>query len=368
MGRKREKGRQHNAPLSSTNTTIVAEPANRTLRTLDDAIDLAMVCIDEDCNRYLLPVLDSDGICVECGGQMYEEDELDFEDVEDELDMREDVFHAVSERQRGQRWERGRNSVRFDEPDAIWPRDRSGDRSGDRTRMETDADRYRRNFGHAVSQGSLWKGTGLNGIAQVTSAPAKTDDTFSCPSDLSGCPIAAKAKVQIPLRMFRDWVILAERFDTEWIQYLYGREVEGQPNTIEITGGYFPEQKANGTHVEAADGAILPGTIAAVHSHVGMNAFFSSEDIAHFNHRIEMVINRRGDIKANGRVKLECGRFHRAECGVEFIEDEAELTLEKQLRSVLSKDDRYGVIYQSQSQPQGAVINNPVAAGAGIKK
>jgi hypothetical protein len=146
------------------------------------------------------------------------------------------------------------------------------------------------------------------------------NDTFTCPPDLTGCPIARKTSVLVPLEMYYQWVFFAKQISTEWIAYLTGEEKD--EFTIKITGMYFPKQKANGAHVEAEDGEIINGTIAAVHSHVGMEAFFSHEDKDHFNHRVEMVVNNRGDIKANSRTKLECGRFHRGDADVLFIGDE----------------------------------------------
>lgn len=170
--------------------------------------------------------------------------------------------------------------------------------------------------------------------------PPVQTGSFTCPSDLTGCPIAVKPKVKIPYHLFRKWIWLAEQFDTEWIAYLYGQEVPGEPGTIEITDHYFPKQRATPAHCEAEDNEVLPGTIAAVHSHVGMQVFFSQEDQAHFNWPIELVINRRGEIKANGRSKLECGRFHRgeAEVVIEYQKDDPDFVMRDELKRKLTRE------------------------------
>lgn len=170
----------------------------------------------------------------------------------------------------------------------------------------------------------------------IVTKPA--EDTFVCPDDLKGCPIAKPARVLIPYDMYNQWIFLANQIPTEWIAYLKG--FQSKPNEYTITGMYFPPQKASGAHCEAVDlpGTIEEGTIAAVHSHVSMNVFFSAEDERHFNHPIELVVNDRGEIKANGRSKLECGRFHRGDAEIIFTACEAELALQDELEKKISPD------------------------------
>jgi len=146
----------------------------------------------------------------------------------------------------------------------------------------------------------------------------KADDTFTCDPDMitnpkdrkGGCPIVAQPVVEIPNIMFCQWKHLAGVFSTEWIAYLKG-SLRATDGVWVIDSMYFPKQKANGAHVDAEDGECLPGTIGSVHSHVNMQAFFSTEDVQHFNHTIEMVVNRSGDVMAVVRTELECGRFSR---------------------------------------------------------
>ena len=166
----------------------------------------------------------------------------------------------------------------------------------------------------------------------------KHDDTFRCEPDVRGCPIATKPKVFIPLEMYNRWIFLANQLSTEWIAYLKGNLREGKTNEYEITEMYFPKQKAGAAHCEAEEGEIQEGTIAAVHSHVGMNVFFSSTDEAHFNHQIELVVNNKGEILATGRSQLECGRYHRGQADITFTGCEEEINLEKELSEKLTKE------------------------------
>lgn len=173
----------------------------------------------------------------------------------------------------------------------------------------------------------------VNDKSSVFSAAS---DVFSCPSDLSGCPIAQKPGVIVPLAMYHQWIFLAKQLDTEWIAYLKGEQREDGKYVIREM--YFPKQRANRAHCDAEDGEILPGTIAAVHSHVDMQVFFSAEDQAHFNHAIEMVVNSRGEIKANGRTQLECGRWHRGDAEIIYTGAEENLSLEQELRQKITHD------------------------------
>lgn len=175
---------------------------------------------------------------------------------------------------------------------------------------------------------------------------AKTDDIFTCDGDpdhalVKGCPITPSApKVNIPILMFRQWVFLAEQFDTEWIAYLKGRLLED--GNYSITAFYFPKQIANGAHVDVAEDAVIEeGTIGSVHSHVGMSAFFSGEDEKHFNHDVELVVNRDGNICANVRIKLQCGRDARKDTTVMLTGCDQELGLVDALKGKLTEEQHH---------------------------
>lgn len=115
----------------------------------------------------------------------------------------------------------------------------------------------------------------------------------------------------IPREMWESWINLAKKFDTEWIAYLIGKKVSDRE--WEVTDMYFPKQRATSVHVTAEPGEIREGTVAAVHSHVGMGVFFSKEDTDHANHDVEVVINRDAKYKMSVRITLECGRFARVD-------------------------------------------------------
>ena len=253
-----------------------------------------MTCIDGRCNRAGIQVIDNREKCFECGGDLFPYGDFDFREVEGDFDDDDDAFE-----------------------------------------LGTELLQSHRLRGHNV-QANLFEAMGEYRGSVATPQREIASDTFSCPSDLSGCPIASKAKVNIPVDLFNKWVFLARKLDTEWIAYLLGEETA--TNEYTITGMYFPKQKANGVHCEAEDGEIREGTIAAVHSHVGMKAFFSGEDEKHFNHAIELVVNRMGDILANGRTVLECGRHHRGAASIFFTGCEQDLEMEKELREKVSKD------------------------------
>jgi hypothetical protein len=246
-----------------------------------DSDVVAMTCINGSCDRVGIQVLDGSEKCKVCDGDLYPWDECEFHDVPgDDFDgTREGFQERVSEFVTGQA--------------SLFPNGR-------------------------------------------VATERKVPDLFSCPSDLSGCPVATPAVVDIPLAMFNRWIFLARQMPTEWLAYLKGREVE--PNHYLIEDMYFPKQRVTGTHCEAEDGEIQEGVIATVHSHVAMKAFFSQEDTMHMNHQIEMVINRDGEIQANGRIKLECGRFHRGPAKVRFVDCGEDLAVLEGLKQQVSPD------------------------------
>lgn len=168
--------------------------------------------------------------------------------------------------------------------------------------------------------------------------PPKVDNTFVGESncDVKGCPVAPHARVRVPWPLYQKWVYLCREFDTEWLAYLKGEQTDDGVWNIFEEGMYFPKQTAQAAHVEAADNSVeQEGTIAAVHSHVDMNAFFSKEDEDHFNHPVEFVVNRKGEMKAVVRVKLDCGRYQRADARIYLTGIDANLALVDELKTKL---------------------------------
>ena len=246
--------------------------------------NIGMVCIDKDCERFGIKSFNGATMCAICRGELFpdeKEEEPLMTGYSDDFDFSSDMMERM------------------------------------------------------LNSGGFQMGSG------PVTVISKGSDTFTCPPDLRGCPIAEKAKVYIPIEMYNKWIFLASQLSTEWIAYLKGHTKEGTESTYVIEEMYFPKQKAGGAHVEAEDGEIQEGTIAAVHSHVGMNVFFSKEDEDHFNHNIELVVNNKGEIKAMGRTKLECGRYHRGEADMVFIGCEEELKLMDELKGKLVKESNY---------------------------
>jgi hypothetical protein len=165
------------------------------------------------------------------------------------------------------------------------------------------------------------------------------------------CPVekdAEKPKLIIPREMWESWITLTKRFDTEWIAYLVGNKIKERE--WEVVDMYFPKQKATSVHVEAEQGEMREGTVAAVHSHVGMGVFFSKEDEDHANHDVEVVINRDAKYKMSVRVKLECGRFARVEGELLLRGNEkADDPLIKQLKEVLKEEKFVTTTYSGHS-------------------
>lgn len=127
------------------------------------------------------------------------------------------------------------------------------------------------------------------------------------------CPVAPSGgTIHVPYILYTTWVFLCNQIPVEWIAYLRG-EVDAKGDIyIDPEGMYFPEQKANGVHVDAALNAPFEdGTIAAIHSHVKMGVTFSNEDFKHFNHPCDMVVNAYGSMDAVVRRQLDCKRYAR---------------------------------------------------------
>lgn len=163
-------------------------------------------------------------------------------------------------------------------------------------------------------------------LTQAETKPAQSDD-WSCSPDISGCPLMSfnyetqktrLPRIEIPYEMWKKWCYWARRFDTEWLAYLIGEEIAVSDDAPlggwRITDLHIPKQHVTGAHVRVDEESIRslpPGVIGDVHSHVRMQAFFSGEDIAHFNYPIHLVVNAREEFDSSIRVPLECGRTTR---------------------------------------------------------
>lgn len=126
------------------------------------------------------------------------------------------------------------------------------------------------------------------------------------------CPIASIPKVYVDIKLWKEWINLAEDYDTEWLAYLTGQFVKDDNGSrYEINKMYFPPQIAHAAHVDVDDdfSHYLPNTIGAIHSHVKMGVFFSGEDLRHSNWPVEIVVNAKGEYKLMIRHQLECGKW-----------------------------------------------------------
>lgn len=144
----------------------------------------------------------------------------------------------------------------------------------------------------------------------------KDEHVFVCTenNEITGeCPLKpAIPYILIPAAMWANFMSLAKKFKTEWMALLKGDltlDDEKKPVYL-VKAFYFPPQTATGTSVDIPTGVTpKPGTIGAIHSHVGMGVFFSGTDLAHSNWPIEIVINNKEEYKAVARHQLKCGEY-----------------------------------------------------------
>lgn len=168
------------------------------------------------------------------------------------------------------------------------------------------------------------------------------NDTFTCNVDgVSACSKAPEADVLIDSRLWQSVISLCNRFDTEWMAYMVGHKRESSGD-YEVERLDFPEQTAGGAHVRNEmdpDFHTDPNTIGVIHSHVGMQAFFSKTDKDHANWPVEIVVNRRGEYEVSMRVQLPCGDFMRRSCKVYLLTAGLVDKLENTLKAALEKGE-----------------------------
>lgn len=200
-------------------------------------------------------------------------------------------------------------------------------------------------------------------MVQVNGSTEKKPHYRTCQSDIIGtCPIAKIPTIDLPRKMWEQWIGLCKHFDTEWMAFLSG--TINDAGESKIADFYFPPQAVGAAHGDptpwtpeaveahrvalsakttdlatltsiggwavAANGSKefmpLPGTIGKVHSHVDMLAIFSNTDDDHLNLPIEIVLNRTGNYSARVRFKLECSKYSRAATKVYLVGDDPELS------------------------------------------
>lgn len=264
-------------------------------------------CVNRKCRRHRIPVYNQGKRCLECNGKLRHVPASDFESgtlidtplAKDEITMKQALDDAVKS---------------------------AGSQSQSRTDSKPEH-----------------KGQPLLPRAYTTGYTPAKNDTFTCDPDVDGkCPLFTKDNTPTALvtnEMFEQWIWLAKKFSNEWIAYLRGH-FDAPENQWVITSMYFPKQVVSGAHCEAEDGEIIPptdgqdDTIGAVHSHVSMGVFWSSEDKKHANHTVEFVVNRKSDVLCSIRTQLECHRYVRLDdCRVFLGGSDASAALARELEA-----------------------------------
>ena len=166
-------------------------------------------------------------------------------------------------------------------------------------------------------------------------------DTFTCSVDgVTACSKAPQVDILFDSRLWQSVVGLCERFNTEWMAYLIGDKRQDGDYAVEKLD--FPEQTAGGAHVKRepdADFRPPERTIGVIHSHVGMQAFFSSTDKEHANWPVEIVVNRKGEYEVSTRVQLPCGESMRRSSRVLLLTGGQLDSYEGKLKEALKKGE-----------------------------
>lgn len=238
----------------------------------------------------------------------------------------------------------------------------SGDRRG-------NGNGYREGYGYnGHDNGYSWvdqqrdyhnrKGTSVSNVSSHLLPLAKDEGIFCVESNevTGSCPLNPKVpEILVDAKTWGSWLKATEAFNTEWIALLFGKEgftSTGSPCYI-IEDYYFPPQTATGTHVDVPTGVVpKPGVIGAIHSHVGMNVFFSATDKAHSNWPVEIVINRKHDYEAVARYKLKCGEWAKGGAKVFLTGSSLDLSV----KDALDKAFKLGEVMEKEVRAKVAIV------------
>ena len=153
------------------------------------------------------------------------------------------------------------------------------------------------------------EGTELNGKTEGWNGVSKPSCWDSGQQFVRNCEVDdVELVINMPPAIWADILSLTEEVDTEWLGYFMGDEsIEGDTKAFNITSLVIPEQEVS--HGSVSDIKEITGCIGVVHSHANMAAFFSSTDdeFINQNNPFSIVVNKRGDFKAVGKVELPCG-------------------------------------------------------------
>lgn len=163
------------------------------------------------------------------------------------------------------------------------------------------------------------------------------DFSINCNS-VTACSRKPKGEIRFTSETWFSLIQLCSEIDSEWMGYLTGTI---EPPLALVEGIYFPLQNAAGAEVSPiGKPEILPGTIGCIHSHVAMNAKFSSTDRDHANWPIEIVINVKGEYEASMRTQLPCGEFMRVESEVLLETSEVHKRWKGEVKEAIAVGDR----------------------------
>jgi hypothetical protein len=123
------------------------------------------------------------------------------------------------------------------------------------------------------------------------------------------------SKVYMPMDIWNKIMAITTSLDTEWGGYLKAQKDDN--GDWKIQNLVVPKQKAGAAFYEV-DKSENKDYEGVVHSHVDMNASFSSidEEYINANHEFSIVVNKSAQMSVVIRVKLPCGMYNYAESSV----------------------------------------------------
>lgn len=146
--------------------------------------------------------------------------------------------------------------------------------------------------------------------------PKRGWNTGDAPKVCTNCdflPTTDRGKYIMEHTVWKALMGLCGKLQVEWQAMLTG-EVSAE-GVLHITGYWIPKQEVTGSSVrnlDIIDDVVIAEKkiIAGVHSHGTMACFFSSTDVEDTNMSLvkhNIVVNNKGEYKAQSRVELPCG-------------------------------------------------------------
>lgn len=146
--------------------------------------------------------------------------------------------------------------------------------------------------------------------------PIVGDSTWDTNLKLVACPVHAKSRVLVDMKVDQRIRALAGMVSTEVVAYLLGDKLD---QTYHVRGIEVPEQTATVVSVDDVAPSVSKNVLGTVHTHPGNKggAFFSQQDASNIlrNFPLNLLVSGTG-YKAHIREKLECGRWSSDEAEV----------------------------------------------------